>query len=142
MIRPARPDEVERVRGLFREYAAELDVDLSFQDFDAELADPFRVYEVVLLAKDGCVALRRIDDEGCELKRLFVRPAARGTGLGRRLVEAAIAAARSRGFRQLRLDTLPSMAAARGLYASLGFREVDAYRFNPVHGTTYLELEL
>ena len=142
MIRAARSGDVDRVRDLFREYAAGLDVDLSFQDFDAELADPLGSYVVVLLADDGCVALRQLDDERCEMKRLYVRPVGRGTGLGRRLAEAVIAEARSSGYRRLRLDTLPSMASARALYVSLGFREIEAYRFNPVHGTTYFELEL
>ena len=142
MIRPADASDLDQVRALFREYAERLEVDLSFQDFEAELADPFGAYVVVLLAEDGCVALRRIDDETCEMKRLYVRPAARGTGLGRRLTETVIADARSRRFRRLRLDSLPSMAAARGLYTSLGFREIEAYRFNPVHGTTFFELEL
>jgi len=130
------------VRDLFLEYAAGLDVDLSFQDFDAEVADPFAVYEAILLAEAGCAALRRVDEETCELKRLYVQPAARGGGLGRRLAEAAIAEARARGYRRLVLDTLPSMSAARALYASLGFREIEAYRYNPVHGTTYFELDL
>lgn len=130
------------MRGLFEEYAAGLGVDLSFQDFEAELADPLGFYEVVLLADDGCVALRRLDDDACEMKRLYVGPAARGAGLGRRLAEAVIAEARARGFARMLLDTLPSMTSARSLYASLGFRETEAYRFNPVPGTIFLELEL
>jgi putative acetyltransferase len=142
VIRAARPDDVERVRGLFEEYAAGLGVDLSFQDFEAELTDPLGFYEVVLLANGGCVALRRLDDDACEMKRLYVGPAARGAGLGRRLAEAVIAEARARGFARMLLDTLPSMTSARALYASLGFRETEAYRFNPVPGTSFLELEL
>jgi GNAT superfamily N-acetyltransferase len=142
VIRPAEADDVDHVRALFREYADGLDVDLSFQDFDAELEDPLGYYVVVLLAAEGCVALRRIDDQTCELKRLYVRPAGRGTGLGRRLAEAVIAEARTRGYLRLRLDTLPTMDAARLLYESLGFREIEPYRFNPVDGTTFLELEL
>ena len=142
MIRAARPEDVERVRQLFEEYAAGLGVDLSFQDFAAELADPLGFYDVVLLADDGCVALRRLDDDACEMKRLYVGPAARGTGLGRRLAEAVIAEARARAFARMLLDTLPSMTSARALYASLGFRETEAYRFNPVPGTIFLELEL
>jgi len=142
VIRTAAPADAEAIRALFRDYADALDVDLSFQGFEAEVADPFAVYEAVLLADGGCVALRRVDDETCELKRLYVRESARGSGLGRRLAEAAIAEARRRGYRRLVLDTLPSMTAARALYASLGFREIEAYRFNPVHGTTYFELTL
>jgi GNAT superfamily N-acetyltransferase len=135
-------DDAERVRGLFREYADGLEVDLSFQGFDAELDDPLGLYVAVLLADDGCVALRRIDEETCEMKRLYVRPAGRGTGLGRHLAEAAIAEARRRGFARMRLDTLPTMDSARALYATLGFREIEPYRFNPVAGTAFLELQL
>ena len=143
MMRPAQARDVEQVRELLREYAAGLGVDLSFQDFEAELADPLGFYELVLLAdEEGCVALRHIDDESCEMKRLYVRPEARGGGLGRRLAEAVIAEARARGYRRMVLDTLPTMAAARALYASLGFRETEPYRFNPIEGTTFLELVL
>ena len=125
-----------------REYVDGLGIDLSFQDVDTELADPLGFYELVLLADRGCVALRRIDDATCEMKRLYVRPSARGSGLGRRLAEAIIVEARARGYRRMLLDTLPTMTAARGLYASLGFREVEPYRYNPVPGTSFLELEL
>ena len=142
MIRSAVPADADAIRVLFREYAAALDVDLSFQDFETEVADPFAVYETVLLAEEGCAALRRVDAETCELKRLYVREPARGSGLGRRLAEAAIAEAQGRGYKRLVLDTLPSMAAARALYATLGFRGIEAYRFNPIHGTTYFEREL
>jgi ribosomal protein S18 acetylase RimI-like enzyme len=142
MIRPAQPADAERVRALFLEYAAGLDVDLSFQGFEQEVEDPLGSYDLVFLAEDGCVALRRIDTETCEMKRLYVRPGGRGSGLGRRLAEAVIAEARARGFRRMLLDTLPTMAAARGLYETLGFREVEPYRFNPVPGTAFLELEL
>ena len=74
MIRAAETTDAESVRELFREYAAGLGVDLSFQNFETELADPLGFYELVLLAEGGCVALRRIDDETCEMKRLYVRP--------------------------------------------------------------------
>jgi len=142
VIRPAAPTDAERVRELFREYADGLGIDLSFQDFDSELTDPLAFYELVLLAPDGCVALRRIDDETCEMKRLYVQSSARGKGLGRTLAQALIAHARTRGYDRMRLDTLPTMTAARSLYTSLGFREIEAYRPNPVHGTTYFELDL
>jgi ribosomal protein S18 acetylase RimI-like enzyme len=142
VIRPAAPADADRVRELFREYADGLGIDLSFQDFDTELADPLTFYELVLLAPDGCVALRRIDEETCEMKRLYVQLAARGKGLGRTLTQALIAHARARGYDRMRLDTLPAMTAARSLYTSLGFREIEAYRRNPVHGTTYFELDL
>jgi len=142
VIRPATGADVEAARTLFREYADGLGIDLSFQDFDAELADPLALYELALLAPGGCVALRRVDDETCEMKRLYVRPAARRTGLGRALAGAVIAHARARGYDRMLLDTLPSMTQARSLYASLGFRETGAYRYNPVEGTSYLELLL
>jgi ribosomal protein S18 acetylase RimI-like enzyme len=142
VIRPGQADDVEAVRALLSEYADGLGVDLSFQDFETEVADPLGFYEVVLLAEDGCVALRRIDERTCEMKRLYVRPAARGSGLGRRLAEAVIAEAQARGYERMLLDTLPSMASARRLYASLGFRETAPYRHNPIAGTSFLELAL
>ena len=130
----AASGDADRVRAFFREYAQGIDVDLSFQDFDTELADPLGFYELVLVAKHGCVALRRIDGDRCEMKRLFVQPQARGTGLGRALAQAVIAHARASGYRLMLLDTLPTMTEARGLYASLGFREGEPYRFNPSRG--------
>jgi GNAT superfamily N-acetyltransferase len=142
VIHVAVSDDAERVRELFRAYAAELDVDLAFQDFETEVADPLGFYEIVLLAQGGCAALRRIDEKTCEMKRLYVVPAARGTGLGHALAETLIAHARARGYDRMRLDTLPTMSAARKLYASLGFEEIEAYRHNPVPGTTYFELDL
>jgi ribosomal protein S18 acetylase RimI-like enzyme len=142
VIRRAQPPDAEIVRMLLGEYAETLDVDLSFQDFESELADPLGFYEVVLLADDGCVALRRIDARICEMKRLYVRPSARGAGLGRRLAEAVIAEARARGYERMLLDTLPTMTEAQRLYSSLGFRETKPYRHNPVEGATFLELVL
>ena len=142
LIRAAEPDDLETVRDLFREYADSLEVDLSFQDFESELADPLGFYEVVLLADEGCVGLRRIDERTCEMKRLYVRPVARGSGLGRRLAKAVIATARARGYERMLLDTLPTMTAAQGLYESLGFRETTPYRHNPIPGSSFLELVL
>ena len=142
MIRPAQPADLETVRGFLREYAESLSFDLSFQDFESEVADPLGFYELVLLTQDGCVALRRIDELTCEMKRLFVRPVARGSGLGRQLAEAVIVEARARGYRRMLLDTVPEMAAAQALYRSLGFRETEPYRHNPVPGAVFLELAL
>jgi len=130
------------VRGLLREYADAIGVDLSFQDFESEVADPLGFYELVLLADDGFVALRRIDERTCEMKRLYVRPNARGSGLGRRLAVAVIDAARGRGYERMLLDTLPTMGAAQALYRSLGFRETEPYRHNPVPGASFMELSL
>jgi ribosomal protein S18 acetylase RimI-like enzyme len=142
MIRPAQTTDLETVRSLLREYAASLQLDLSFQDFEAELADPLGFYELVLLADNGCVGLRRIDELTCEMKRLYVRPVGRGSGLGRRLAEAVISEARQRGYARMLLDTLPEMAPAQALYRSLGFRETGPYRHNPVPGAVFLELRL
>jgi ribosomal protein S18 acetylase RimI-like enzyme len=142
VIRPAQADDLEAVRSFLNEYAASLQLDLSFQDFESELADPLGFYELVLLAEDGCVALHRLDESTCEMKRLYVRPTARGEGLGRRLAEAVIAEARRRGYMRMLLDTLPTMTSAQALYRSLGFRETESYRYNPVPGATFLELVL
>jgi GNAT superfamily N-acetyltransferase len=142
VIAPAR--DLTTVHELFLEYAASLGVDLSFQNFDDELAQLADFYECILVAGDaeGCVALRRIDERVCEMKRLYVRPSARGTGLGRALAEAVIAEARSRGYTTMRLDTLPSMRSAMALYEELGFVDIAPYRFNPVDGSRFMELVL
>ncbi len=151
-IVPAESDEqFARARVLFEEYAAALGVDLCFQNFDQELADLRGQYArpdgcLLLATHDGalagCVALRRFEGDVCEMKRLYVRPAFRGLRLGRVLAERIIDEARRLGYRRMRLDTLPSMREAQALYQSLGFRVTDAYRFNPVAGTVYMEMEL
>jgi ribosomal protein S18 acetylase RimI-like enzyme len=151
-VRDARGDEVELVATLFREYAAALEVDLAFQDFDRELASLPGDYVngsggALLLAWHGdsctgCVALRAIDGERCEMKRLYVRPAARGLGIGRLLAEAAIERAQQLGYRWMLLDTLPAMREAQELYRRLGFVETAPYRFNPVPGAAFFELTL
>jgi GNAT superfamily N-acetyltransferase len=141
-IHRATKDEVESVRALFREYEASLDFDLCFQDFAEELADPLAYYAAVMLSDDGCVALRHLDEDTCEMKRLFVRSASRGRHLGRALAESIIRQAKDSGYARMKLDTVPSMAEAITLYRSLGFRETDAYRYNPIAGALYFELDL
>ncbi|HEX8386542.1 MAG TPA: GNAT family N-acetyltransferase [Rubricoccaceae bacterium] len=141
-------------RALFQEYAAGLGVDLCFQGFDAELAALDRVYTppagALLLAFDGdtaagCVAVRPAPAAGagtCEMKRLYVRPAYRGTGLGRRLAEAVVEEGRRLGYTRMVLDTLETMDRARAVYAALGFRETAPYYPNPLDGVRYLEADL
>ena len=147
LIADAAPGDVDLVRELFREYADSLGVDLLFQGFDEELATLPDGYDVVLLAwldeePVGCVGLRPLEPGICEMKRMYVRPAARGTGLGRSLAQAVIARARELGYERMRLDTMPFLAAAIELYGSLGFVAIEPYRYNPVPGVKYLELSL
>lgn len=146
-----RPEQVAAVRALFREYAAAIGTDLEYQGFSAELAGLPRPYVpprgALLLAQvgagwAGCVGLRPLDATTGEMKRLFVRPDYRSLGLGRQLVEAVIAAARQAGYRELRLDTLPSMAAAQALYRQLGFVEIPPYGADALPGTRFFARSL
>lgn len=139
------------VRGLIEEYAASIGYDVCFQGFDNELAtlpgDYRRPRGRLLLALDGadpagCVALRPLAPEICEMKRLYVRPAYRGTGLGHRLAERIVEEGRAAGYARMRLDTLATMRRARALYMGLGFVNIPAYRPDPIEGAEYLELDL
>lgn len=145
------PHEWDEARRLVREYAASLDVDLSFQNFEHELEHFASEYGaprgVFLLAQDAGqylagIGVREFSVEIGEIKRLYVAPAARGRGLGRLLVERIIVVARGIGYHSLVLDTLPFMKEAQSLYLSLGFEPTTAYRYNPVAGSAFLRLDL
>jgi len=148
----AHPGEPLRiVRELFTEYAQSLPIDLCVQGFERELAElPGRYAPPdgrLLLASDdgaqaGCVAMRRIAFEVCEMKRLYVRPEFRGKGWGRILAEAVIQAGREQSYKRMRLDTLPSMKEAIALYESLGFRRIEPYYSVPVAAAVFMELSL
>ena len=155
LVAPAGPEALESTRILFREYAQTLGVDLCFQGFETELAalpglyaepDGLLLLALVDGAPAGCCALRRLADaddaNACEMKRLFVRPAFRGLGLGRQLVEAMLDGARQRDYDCVLLDTLDDMEAARALYEDLGFVEVPPYYHNPIPGAHYLKVKL
>ncbi len=138
-------------RSLIEEYVGSLEIDLEFQGYREEIAEFPRAYSppggVVLLAYEGeepsgVVALRPHSASVCEMKRLYVRPAFRGRGVGRALSEQLVRTAKRLGYEKMRLDTLPTMDAALGLYRALGFQEIPPYRFNPVAGVHFLELDL
>lgn len=155
LMTPTTPELLEATRAIFRDYAQSLDVDLCFQNFDAELAALPGEYAptqgALLLALvggevAGCGALRRLSDvdyaNACEMKRLYVRPSYRQFGLGRLLAQALMDRGRQAGYSVMLLDTLDEMEAARGLYASLGFENIPPYYFNPIAGAHYLKAEL
>ncbi len=145
------PEDIATVKRLFVEYAQSLNVDLCFQSFDKELAELPGAYAgesgSLLLAEIdgnavGCVGLRKLSDSICEMKRLYVNPDARGRQIGRLLVNEIIARGRQLGYERIRLDTLPFMQTAIGMYRSLGFGEIEPYYANPVPGALFLELRL
>jgi N-acetylglutamate synthase-like GNAT family acetyltransferase len=145
-IRPATVSDLDEIRTMLREYAAWLEIDLCFQNFEQELAGLPGEYapprgRLLIVEAAGCVALRPIDHEICEMKRLYVRPEHRGT-LGRSLIVAIVDEARAAGYARMRLDTMPKMDSAQRLYASLGFSDIPAYRYNPEPGARFLELTL
>lgn len=151
IIEASSPEQIATIRALFREYEASIETDLCFQGFERELAElpgeyaPPRGTLLLALADGevaGCIALRSLEDGCCEMKRLYVRPAFRGTGLGGALARRVIADAARIGYRAIRLDTLPSMETAIAMYRALGFQEIASYRYNPVPGALYFERAL
>ncbi len=152
IVQAETAEQIEETRRLFREYEAWLDVDLCFQSFGEELknlpgkyaAPSGRLFLGYVSEKvSGCVALRKLDDEICEMKRLFVREAFRGSGLGRMLIEKLVSEARSVGYRKMRLDTLPDkMPKAVELYRFYDFREIAPYYENPHPTTLFMEKDL
>ena len=152
LIQATLPEHIEQTRTLFLEYAASLGFSLCFQSFDEELKSLPGAYAApsgrLLLAQyehqaAGCVALRKLEGQICEMKRLYVGPAYRGQGLGRILVERVIAEARGIGYERMRLDTIASsMKDAIALYRKMGFKEIAPYRENPIAGALYMELLL
>ncbi|HEY0004704.1 MAG TPA: GNAT family N-acetyltransferase [Pyrinomonadaceae bacterium] len=152
LVQAETSEQVIEARVLFQEYAEWLDVDLCFQNFEKELSalpgDYVPPRGRLLLVLDegraaGCVGLRRIGENICEMKRLYVRPEFRGQGLGRVLIDAVIAEARAIGYERMRLDTLPHrMQQANAVYRSLGFKEIEPYYYNPTEGAVFMELVL
>ena len=155
MLIPTQPGEMDAVRQIFQEYADSLNIDLDFQGFETEIADlpgeyaPPRGQIVLALVNGaiaGCCALRPLDDcdyaNAAEMKRLYVRKAFRGFGLGRQLAEAILDAARQQGYAHVLLDTLDDMESARALYNDLGFDSIEPYYHNPVGGAHYLKVDL
>src|SRR5205807_4164951 len=152
LIEAQTPAEIELARRLFREYSASLEIDLCFQNFEKELAELPGDYAApsgrLLFAYHngalaGCIALRKIGEGICEMKRLFVRDQFRGKGLGRSLIDAIISEAKLIGYQRMRLDTLPpKMNDAVALYRSYGFKEISAYYDNPVPDAIFMELDL
>ena len=150
LVQVETPQQIEEVRRLLREYEASLNVSLCFQGFEKELAELPGDYAAprgrLLLGCDGnqpagCVALRGLDAETCEMKRLYLRLEFRGQGAGRRLARAVIQEARTLGYKRMRLDTLAAMQEAKALYESLGFKRIEPYYHNPHPGTEFMELE-
>ncbi|KAI1854023.1 hypothetical protein JX266_001164 [Neoarthrinium moseri] len=146
------PKDVEDTAALFQEYAVSLGIDLAFQGFDSELANLPGKYSpptgCLLIGRSsngeaiGCVGLRSLDADTSEMKRLYVSPSGRGSGLGKALAQQAVEQARRLGYRRIRLDSLRSMKGARALYAKLGFLEIEPYYNNPEEGACFLELVL
>jgi ribosomal protein S18 acetylase RimI-like enzyme len=145
------PREITMIKDLFQEYAESLNFELDFQDFREELATLPGKYVpplgAILLAKDngetvGCVAVRPLGEEICEMKRLYVKPAHRSKKVGRELAVAIIEEAKRLGYKAMRLDTVVAMKEASALYRALGFQQIEPYCYNPLPGAMYFELKL
>ncbi|UGU15165.1 GNAT family N-acetyltransferase [Sinomicrobium kalidii] len=144
--------DYETATSLFKEYAVGIGVDLEFQNFNEEIKTIKSQYSrpggILFIAFDaeenplGCFGIRKLDTGICELKRMYLKEEARGRGLGKRFLVKAIRTAEELGYKKMRLDTLPDMRAAIGLYKKMGFYEIRPYRFNPVPGTKYMEIML
>mgnify|MGYP001329994236 CR=1 FL=1 len=144
-------DMIEEVKQLFLEYAQSLKIDLCFQDFETELKtlpgkyappDGALILALVNNKPAGCVALRKITENICEMKRLYVRDDYRGLGIGRRLITMIIEEAKKRNYHYIRLDTLRTMKKAQKLYTSFGFYDIEPYVYNPIKGARFMELNL
>ncbi|WP_257458901.1 GNAT family N-acetyltransferase [Archangium lipolyticum] len=151
IVHAAMPGQIDQARTLILEYTKALGIDLGFQDFEQEMADFPGAYSPpsgrLLLALDGsdaagCVGIRGLEQGACEMKRLYIRPAYRSHGLGRRLVEAALEQARAIGYSAMYLDTLPEMESAIRLYQALGFERTAPYYDNPIPGALFFRLQM
>ena len=149
IIQAETQEQVKDAKALFLEYAKSLNFDLCFQDFDKELASLPGDYTPpegrLLIAMQnnqvaGCVALRKFEDNICEMKRLYVKPEFRGMKIGKLLAERILEEAKSIGYKKMYLDTVPSMKEAIQLYKNLGFNEINPYRYNPQPGAIFMEL--
>lgn len=144
-------DKLEEVKQLFLEYVQSLKIDLAFQDFETELKtlpgkygppDGALILSSVEGKASGCIALRKISDDVCEMKRLYVRDQYRGVGIGRKLIARIIQEALKHNYRYMRLDTLSIMETALNLYQSFGFYDIEPYIYNPIAGARFMELKL
>jgi len=151
LVQAKTKEDIDRIRQLFKAYADALDFDLGFQNFSDEFQNlpgdyaPPKGCLILALDNDeavGCVALRPLQSTICEMKRLYVKPECRGKKVGRMLAEAIVVEASRRGYDRMRLDTVPAMKTATKLYESIGFAQIPSYRYNPVPGTMYFELEI
>ncbi|MDW3190833.1 MAG: GNAT family N-acetyltransferase [Cytophagales bacterium] len=145
------PEAFQLAVDLFKEYADQIETDLSFQNFDEEMENIehqyskpwgtlYLIYQKEALA--GCFAIRKFESTICELKRMYLRTSARGSGLGKTMLLEAIEAAKSMQYQKMRLDTLPTMKPAIELYQKVGFYEIDPYRFNPIPDSKFFEIDL